>query len=350
MVFLDCERLKVPDTGIYYFCKNLASAIIGASANGNGPEIEVFLRKKNAGILGSNCKYLIYRSIYKYIFPYWVLRDNVWHTMFQYPLIMPGKGRTVLTVHDLNYLYEDLPEDRRKDLRNKVQEAIDRAAYIVAISEYTRKDILSNLDTHGKPVKVIYNGCNEYTGRTEVPEYKPERGFLFTVGGLLPKKNFHTLPCLLEGNDMEMVIAGPISEYAEKIMEEAKIYNVSDRVHIVGAIPEAAKHWYLQNCTAFLFPSIAEGFGLPVLEAMYYGKPVFISRHTSLPEIGGDKAFYFNYDFERKLMQKEFRQGMESYRNGKPGPDEISSHAKKFSWDAAARQYLEIYKELSDNA
>lgn len=116
---------------------------------------------------------------------------------------------------------------------------------------------------------------------------------------------------------------------------------------IVGPIEERVKHWYLKNCKAFVFPSIAEGFGLPVLEAMAYGKPVFLSRHTCLPEIGGDYAYYFNMDFDRELMQVEFKRGLEDYYGDvSRKAEEIKEYANRFSWENTARLYLRIYEEM----
>ena len=112
-------------------------------------------------------------------------------------------------------------------------------------------------------------------------------------------------------------------------------------------IEERVKHWYLKNCKAFVFPSIAEGFGLPVLEAMAYGKPVFLSRHTCLPEIGGDYAYYFNMDFDRELMQVEFKRGLEDYYGDvSRKAEEIKEYANRFSWENTARLYLRIYEEM----
>ena len=116
---------------------------------------------------------------------------------------------------------------------------------------------------------------------------------------------------LLKDNDYELIIAGNISNYFERILEEARKWNVEDRVNIIGPISEGLKHWYLKNCLAFAFPSIAEGFGLPVVEAMYYGKPIFLSSYTSLPEVGGDLATYFNKEFDPEGMRLEFIEGME---------------------------------------
>ncbi len=347
MVIIDCERLKFKNSGIYHVCRNLTEAILRKAAE-EEMDITVFLRKKDKGIFGDDCRYMTYSSLYKYVFPYWKIKDAVWHTTFQYPRVMPAGKKTILTIHDLNYMYEDIPEHLKMSLQARVQAAIDKAACLVTISEYTKNDILKNLDTGGKPLKVIHNGCTAYSGPVEEPAYKPSRDFIFTIGAVIPKKNFHTLPCLLEDNGMELVIAGSGSDgYGKKIMEEARVSGVQDRVHMTGSIPESHKQWYLKNCTAFVFPSIAEGFGLPVVEAMYYGKPTFLSCHTSLPEIGKDFAFYFNPGFDKELMKAEFRRGMETARSGRFRPEEVKAHAMSFSWDKAASEYIKLYAEMA---
>ena len=228
---------------------------------------------------------------------------------------------------------------------NIIKKNIKRVDRIVAISEFTKKDILENFDIGNKEIDVIYNGCNIYRGPIFEPNIKPRSPFIFTIGTVLPKKNFHVLPFLLKGNDYELIIAGNISKYSHQIMDEAKKWGVEKRVKIIGPIDEGVKHWYLQNCEAFAFPSIAEGFGLPVVEAMYYGKPIFLSPYTSLPEIGGDLATYFNPEFDPEGMQDEFIKGMNRYRDENL-EEKIKERSKIFSWDEAAKEYWKIYKEL----
>ena len=209
----------------------------------------------------------------------------------------------------------------RPELIREAAEKFGSQCVVVAIDAKRRADgsgwnIYKNggrIDMGEKHIDVIYNGCNVYRGEIRQPDSLPAKDFIFSVATVLPKKNFHVLPCLLKGTDLELVIAGNKSDYVNVILEEARKYGVEERVKIVGPIEERVKHWYLKNCKAFVFPSIAEGFGLPVLEAMAYGKPVFLSRHTCLPEIGGDYAYYFNMDFDRELMQVEFKRGLEDY-------------------------------------
>jgi glycosyltransferase involved in cell wall biosynthesis len=163
----------------------------------------------------------------------------------------------------------------------------------------------------------------------------------------LPKKNFHVLPALLQQNDYELVIAGNLSSqtYIAHILAEAEKYKVSDRVKIIGAISNEERSWYYKNCKAFVFPSIAEGFGLPVIEAMHYGKPVFLSTHTSLPEVGADAAYYFE-NFDAETMQQTLKNGLIDF-NESNMMERAKNRAAVFNWDNTAKSYIKIYKAIS---
>jgi glycosyltransferase involved in cell wall biosynthesis len=167
---------------------------------------------------------------------------------------------------------------------------------------------------------------------------------LYTIGTVTDKKNFHVLPPLLVNNDRLLLISGIIQSeaYKEKIIAEARKYKVEDRVIFTGAVTENEKSWYMQHCEAFLFPSLAEGFGLPVIEAMYHGRPVILSTHTSLPEVGGEEAYYFT-DFEPSAMRQTLENSLHHY-NSTSAREKIIARATSFNWDNAAKQYLEIYR------
>lgn len=342
---IDCSKLKHPNTGLYSFCLHLINAMM-----------EHALKKDMSftTFLSHNCKnifpvevYPLYMTYINRYYLYLPQKYKVWHAVYQLsPYIPISRQKKVITVHDLNFLYEKGQKHKKKSL-SILQKNINQADRIVAISEYTKKDLLTHIDVRNKPVDVIYNGCNIYRGEIKQPLQLPTRPFLFSLGTLLEKKNFHVLPCLLKHNEYELIIAGNHSAYAAKIIEEAHKWGVEGRVHIVGAVNEKEKQWYLQKCEAFLFPSIAEGFGLPVVEAMAYGKPVFLSSHTSLPEIGGEVATYFNKEFDREEMQKEFIKGMNVYKNNNL-EEQIKKQAFTFSWEKAAKEYWNIYETLKE--
>lgn len=341
MVILDCEKMKYPNTGLFFFCDMLAKSLTKVN---HEHELGFYVPSGLVGRWGDEFYYKR-KSFIDKIFMTSPGKCKLWHTTFQLAHYVPVSGKVLLTVHDLNFLYEKTGLKQKKYM-NRLQKLVDRSDRIVAISEFTKKDLLDNIDVKGKKVDIIYNGCNVYDGPILEPQVKPDGEFLFAVGTVLPKKNFHVLPCLLKGNDYKLVIAGNKSNYVDRIMEEARKWGVEDRVMIIGPVEEYYKHWYLKNCKAFVFPSIAEGFGLPVIEAMDYGKPVFISRHTCLPEIGGDFAYYFNMDFDREKMIEEFNSGMDDYLSGDKKPDAISAYARTFSWEHAAEKYWKIYNEM----
>lgn len=345
MVFIDCFPMKYKNTGLYSFCDELSRALVSNAGSGTPERYGFHVPQEMIGIFGEEHTYIPIRKLTRYFF--WDRRIRLWHSTWQKPRRIPKGCPTVNTIHDLNFLYEDVSERKKNIYMRRIEKSLRNSQCIVAISEFVKRDILNYIDVRDIPVHTIYNGCNRFHGELLTPSYTPLRPFIFSVGTILPKKNFHVLPCLLECNDMELVLAGNISEYANTIMSEARRWNVEDRVHIVGPVSEGEKHWYLSKCSAFAFPSIAEGFGLPVIEAMSYGKPVFLSKHTCLPEIGGSEAFYFNYEFEPRAMQEEFVNGMDLYQSDAECRARIvREHALKFSWDETARKYRQIYNQL----
>lgn len=342
-LIIDCDKMKARNTGLHYYCLHLVNAL-SRKAKEEDEAVTVFAPKR-VDTYFANDVVKMHKQPWNKYWLYIPSRYKVWHQTFQLGKYFPAsRQKVVLTIHDLNFLYEN--DSKRDQKMKRIQQNMDRADSITAISEFTKHDVLTHLNTRGKTVEVIYNGGEQYQGNLVRPESRQtERPFLFSLGTVLEKKNFHVLPCLLKGNDFDLIIAGNPSAYSLRVLKEAKRWGVEDRVFLVGAVSEEEKQWYLKHCTAFLFPSIAEGFGLPVVEAMYYGKPIFLSDHTSLPEIGGEVATYFNDRFDPEGMQSEFARGLSLYGN-EITADMIRANALKFSWDNTASQYWNLYKSL----
>ncbi|MDR2385657.1 MAG: glycosyltransferase family 4 protein [Tannerella sp.] len=344
-VIFDCERLKYPYTGLYEYCVQLGMALKAAAGTTNETAFYVPSKYKNA--FGNDSTYYIHSSVHKFL-PLKIKQADIWHSSnAQPPFVECPRGmKRILTIHDLNFLYEKSSLRKINKYLKAFQNSVARADAIIAPSEYAKNDIVRHLNPEGKPVFVVYNGCNVVESPPcHAPLYRPDVPFLFAMGTVLPKKNFHVLPCLLAGNDWELIIAGKGNDnYIRKIEEEAKKHNVAHRVILTGAINNEDKHWYLKNCLAFLFPSLAEGFGIPPVEAMRFGKPVFLSRKTSLPEVGGKHAYYFD-DFDPHNMRDAFNKGMNHYEKNHTAPL-IAEHARRFDWNKTAHTCWEIYKLL----
>ncbi|WP_432713736.1 glycosyltransferase family 4 protein [Pedobacter sp.] len=346
-VILDCERMKYPYTGLFEYCHQLGLALLQTKEEKD--HVDIYVQKKNQQFFPPDIDFFTQRSIHKFFFPFLDKKYEIWHATHQTSSYIPSthrKIKRVLTIHDLNFLYEEKSAAKRASYLTIHQRNIDSVDHIIAISEFTKNDILQHLKV-SKPITVIYNGCNvdDYPEGLN-PTYIPKKPFLFALGTVNAKKNFHVLPCLLQNQDMELIIGGnPDPTYISKILDEAKKYKVEHQVKILGGITKEDKYWYYKHCKAFLFPSKAEGFGIPVIEAMRFGKPVFLSTATCLPEIGGKFAYYFE-DFNPENMQKVFQEGINDYKIRKP-EQSIIDHAKQFSWETSAKAYWKIYKSLA---
>jgi glycosyltransferase involved in cell wall biosynthesis len=136
------------------------------------------------------------------------------------------------------------------------------------------------------------------------------------------------------------VLAGPAWGHSKQLHDE--LGDSLPNVRVLLGIDEAAKAWLLDHCEAFVFPSLAEGFGLPPLEAMYFGAPVFLSRLTSLPEIGGSQAAYFD-DFSPRSMRATIESELPRLQAQR---DDIRRRARLFDWSACISKYARLYGEL----
>jgi len=342
-ILVDTERMKYPYTGLYYYCYHLAKNLVN---NGNDAFEFRFLLTPKTRIPFDYPR--LVKNVVKS--PKKVKEDDydVLHATWQLSKFLPrDDAGFVLTVHDLNFLYAGKSPRKTKKILQKIQSRINRADAVVTISQFVKEDISRHLDISGKSVHVIYNGVElKEFPEFDAPRYRPSSPFLFSMGTVLPKKNFHVLPALLPGTDFDLVIAGiqPDKEYARKIMDEARRYGVEGRVHLTGPVSDEEKYWYLKHSEAFVFPSLSEGFGMPPVEAMRLGKPVFLSKLTSLPEIGGEVAYYFD-NFEPEHMRQILREGLRDYKENNRAPA-IFRHSMQFTWDKAAREYLKVYKQV----
>ncbi|MEJ7589788.1 MAG: glycosyltransferase family 1 protein [Ferruginibacter sp.] len=336
-----------PYNGLYTYCLQLGKRLLTFPIKEF--DLYYYQPRKTFGLFGDKVKYVAQRSIDKY-YRFGTDKFDVWHATTQIAWYRPfnKKTRFLFTIHDLNFLIE-YPEKikiNRQKLR-LIQQRVDRADYLTFISNFAYNQASQYLDLRQKPFTIIYPGCALLTTPVDpaVPAYVPAKPFLFSLGLIQPRKNFHVLIPLLEGNDFELVISGlDTDDYKNVITAAARKYNVESRVILTGPVNEKEKVWYYQNCTAFLFPSFAEGFGLPIVEGMFYGKPVFLSRETSLPEIGGEAAYYFD-SFDPAVMQKNFNDGLQHYHDYSP-IEKIKERASRFTYDQTAMGYIEIYKQL----
>ena len=307
----------------------------------DGTEVTLLVPKSYVGRFGDRVHYLAARNIYRSC-PWLMPRFDVWHSIHQLSPFRPASAgcRRIVTIHDVNFIYEKQGAKRRRYLA-RLQRECDQAADLCFISRFAHADAARHLDLGSRPVHIIYNGVAPLT---EGPQEKPAgvdggRPYFLSLGVVKAKKNLHTLlPMMDHLPEHRLVIAGDDSgAYARSLRQQLSRH---PGVSLVGTVSDAGRRWLYAHCTGLLFPSLAEGFGLPIVEAMQWGKPVFCSRSTSLPEIGGDLARYFD-SFEPQAMADVVRQGLGSFSAAQA--DAERRRAALFSLDRHMRQYRDLY-------
>ncbi|NDC63367.1 MAG: glycosyltransferase family 1 protein [Planctomycetia bacterium] len=277
----------------------------------------------------------------------------LWHVTNQMSRYLPLDGRVpvVLTIHDLNFLHVAPHDEHLRSIGRKMadmQRRVNRAAAIVTDSAFVASDVAEHFDLGGRPVHVVPLGMTApVPASAERPPFAPREPFLLTVGNALAHKNFHVLFDLLPRlPGLKLVVAGKMATpYGEFLQREIARRRLGERVVLPGVVSDGDRQWLYEQCEAFLFPSLTEGFGFPVLEAMQCGKPVFMSRKTSLPEVAGDHGFYFD-SYDAEAMAEVFRDGMKRFLADPGFGQRARTHAASFSWAETARGYARVYRGI----
>lgn len=333
-------KLKNRSSGLGQFCLHLGRALVAAA----DPRVQLgfYLPRADAGVFGAVPQNL--HAGWHRLYCPWRGRADVWHATHQDARILPAaKTRLLVTVHDLNFEQKLSARGDERGVHSqarRLRQRLQRAAAIAAVSQHTA-DQLQRLQLD-VPVTVIPNGLVPLVDPA-IPAWAPREPFLLAIGVLHARKNFHVLPGMLAHlPDLRLVIAGQSRPYEQQIRAEVQRHGVADRVLLPGEVTDAEKSWLYHRCQALLVPSLAEGFGLPVLEAMSCGKPVVSSREGSLPEVGGEVARYWD-GFEPEAMAGVVRAALAS------PPDAAAARARaaRFSWTGAAAAYLELYATLA---
>ncbi len=314
----------------------------------DGIQFVILVKEEFRGVLGDAVDYVTVEHIDKDLKTLGYKID-LWHTTDQLFIARKhAKGMiNLLTVHDLNFLYEKKGIHRIKALL-KLNWFVKRSDCITVISEYVKQDLLSHANMGDKPLNVIYNGIQDTTNN---PQNKPSfitdsQKFFFTIGQTRKKKNFQSLiPMMKYFPEYKLYICGKKHHKYIGKMETLKEKCHASNVYITGEITDEERNWMYAHCEAFLFPSLLEGFGLPVLEAMRYGCKVFSSRHTSLPEICKDHASYFD-SFEAKDMAEVIGKGLKGWdKNGKEAIA-AKEYSMGYNYSRYINQYIDLYKKL----
>lgn len=279
--------------------------------------------------------------------------DLVHFCMPQQPVLY--RGKKVTTVHDLNLLRITETDDMHPLVLNMKQKIfgwllkkVSRDSQAVLVpSEYTKHDLISYSRIPEDKVSLTYEAADKLAASpASVPEFDNKQ-FLLFVGRAEPYKNnrglirAHQL-LLSKLPSLQLVFVGKIDEFRRRDLEWVRQEGYKN-VTFFGFASNEQLAWLYENCTAYVFPSFMEGFGLPGLEAMLHGAPVISSDATCLPEVYGDAAMYFDAHNPTQMAA-----AIEAVVTDKKLADTLRSkgfeQADKFSWRRMAEQTLEVYE------
>jgi glycosyltransferase involved in cell wall biosynthesis len=278
-------------------------------------------------------------------------------------LLLPLKDcPSVLTVHDL--VFQVYPERHKPLNRWYLRAALPlycrRADAIICVSEHTKKDLVDLWGIDGEKVHVVYEAADPRFGRRSAEKVAvararyglPER-YLLVVGTIEPRKNLNRLLDAIalvrqEREDVKLVIVGRLGWLYQGFLDKLEQFEHREAVIRPGFVPDADLPAVYQGAVGTVYPSLYEGFGLPMLESMACGTPVISSRASSLPELGGDAAYYFDpLDVEEMAAalgavwrDADLRRSMR---------ERGLARASQFSWTRAARETLEVYRSVGLN-
>ena len=284
---------------------------------------------------------------------------DVLHVQYTAPPFCPVP--VVATIHDL--AFEHMPETftRRGSLQLKltVRRTAQKAARIATVSEYSRWDLLRTYRLPPEKVAVTYNGVESHFTAAFLPneanEVRQNFGiqgdYLLAVGSLQPRKNlvrliraYARLRSENRNFTSQLVIVGRKLWLADEIFAEVRRQPWAEDVILTGYASDEALPKLYRQATAFVYPSLFEGFGLPPLEAMACGTPVITSNVSSLPEVAGEAALLIDpqnqSSIEAALLAVTTDQNLRK-RMREQGLEQ----AKKFTWQAAAEKTLQLYQE-----
>jgi glycosyltransferase involved in cell wall biosynthesis len=273
------------------------------------------------------------------------------HTL---PFFFPGKG--ILTVHDLGYKHfpdaHPVLQRRHLDITTRYSQA--RAALVLADSQATADDLRRFYSTPAEKIRIVYPGVDalDIKSATEAidsvrTKYRLPRRYFVFIGTLQPRKNIRRLVQAFvrwqrerDSNEAALVLAGAKGWLFDETWLEG-----ASNVYVTGYIDEADKGGLLTGSIGLIFPSLYEGFGFPVVEAMHCGTPVIASNTSSLPELVGGAGLMVN-PLDVSEIAEAMRRCSEDEALRRQLVERGLQRAERFSWGAAAAQIMDAFDEV----
>jgi len=310
-------------------------------------------------ILPTNFFFKNLKSIWRLIFISNEIKNyniKIYHGLSgELPIGLNNRIKKIVTIHDLIFIrYPNLYGFfDRKIYFWKFKYAAKKADIVIAISEQTKKDIVEFLKINPKKIKVIYQGCQdvfkkEYTfdeKKVVAKKYNLPEKFILNVGTIEERKNVFTIVKSIKDIDIPLVIIGKKTSYYKDIHQYIIEHKMENRVFHLSKLDSKELAIIYQSATVFVYPSIFEGFGIPIIEALYSKTPVITTNSGVFPEAGGPQSIYVNPTNIEELAEKiTLLLNNEILRN--EVADNGFEYVQKFNDKSIADQLMNCYKSL----
>lgn len=282
-------------------------------------------------------------------------------TDFVLPPTRPNT-RTLLTVHDLSFLRvpETASPNLKAYLERVVPRSVQRADLVLADSQATKDDLVSIYGTPQEKIVVLLSGVDSRFTPVTAPstletvhkKYAlPDQRFIFSVGTVQPRKNYSRVIEALailrhQGYDLHYVIAGGKGWLEDPIYATITTTGMQDYTHFIGFVDDSDLPALYSSAFSLVFPSLYEGFGLPILEAMSTDTPVVTTNVSSLPEVAGNAALMVEDPYNVNEIAANIQQLLDNPELCQTLINKGREQVKKFTWQKAARQLRQIYADM----
>lgn len=271
-----------------------------------------------------------------------------------------AKCKKVVTIHDV--IFKRHPKwykaADRKIYDKKVQQACNDADKIIAISEATKQDLLEFYKVDEKKIEIVYQSCNPIFYDSEnipfrneiIQKYKLDRPFVLYVGSFMDRKHPVELIKAFEkikdktDHDLIMIGNGPLKEAIENYIFD---HNLDTRVRIYSSFPTSDLPPMYQLATCFVYPSIIEGFGIPIIESLYSKTPVITYDGSCFRETAGEGAIYLN-ELNADSISQSILFLLENKDKQKEQSDKGYQHVQQFHQKNCIDGIMKVYKSLSN--
>ena len=348
-------------SGIGTYLKNILPEIIVSFDEvvvlGDKKEILQFEWSKQVEIIEFKAK--IYSIKEQFLYPFIIPEcDIFWCPHFNFPILPFRATKKVVTIHDVNHLtgVSSFSAIKKKYAFLLFNNAVKKTNLIFTVSEFSKNELIKYTEVDPKKIKVVYCGVNRllFSREYKNKNLKLPENYILYVGNIKPHKNLIILLKAYNNfsnefkSKFKLLIVGKKEGFITKdnlIDTYINSNNLEKLVLFSGHVNDSDLPIYYQKASLFVFPSLYEGFGLPILEALAAKTKVISSNAASLPEIGGKAVIYFDPTNEKQLSQK-IKECLENQVVDEKENKKRTIQLDKFTWEKSIKNHLDALNKI----